>query len=83
MATDYPRFLVDYYANGENVYQDEHARYPPAIGHGVELGGKFYRIVDVWTVHGKRAPVTHGTAVFLEAAETPQVFHDVDGAYYR
>lgn len=83
MAADYPRFLIDYYANGENIYQDEHAQCPPTIGHGVELAGKFYRITDVWTVHAKREPVTHGTAVFLEEVDVPSVFHAVGGDYYR
>ncbi|WZH35542.1 MAG: hypothetical protein PIR02_12235 [Microbacterium enclense] len=82
VSTDYSRYLVDYYANGENIHQDEYAKIPPVIGHGFEFGGKWYRIVDVWTVHEKHAPVTHGTAVFLEEVETPQVFLDVDSRYY-
>lgn len=83
MASDYPRYLVDYYAKGVHIHQDEYAPTPPVIGHGIEWGGKWYRIIDVWTVHGKRAPVTHGTAAFLEEVDVPQVFHDVDGDFYQ
>lgn len=83
MTSENPQYMVDYYANGEHIHQDEHALTPPVIGHGIELAGTWYRIVDVWTVTSKRAPVTHGTAAFLRKVEIPEVFHEVDGRYYR
>ncbi|MCE7483085.1 hypothetical protein AB0301_08755 [Microbacterium profundi] len=82
MTRELARYFVTYYANGEYLDQDEYSDIPPAIGHGVETNGNFYRITDVWHVRHKHAPVTHGIAVFLEEVPIPQVFKEVDASYY-
>jgi hypothetical protein len=77
------RIFISYYLDGEALDFDEDAEIPPTIGHGVQIGSDFYRIIDVWTVREKHAPVTHGVAAFLERVDVPEVFRQVAPAYYK
>jgi len=75
--------IVDYYVDGQDLWQDEHAETVPVIGQGVHYGGVFYRVVDVWLNFEKHAPVNYGIAVFLKEVDTPDVFREINPAYYQ
>lgn len=80
---DEPRFVINYMVGGADLWQDEHADIPPTVGQGLHFNGDFYRIVDVWVNHEKRAPVPLGVVAFLEQLDdVPEVYRAVNASYY-